>query len=123
MYQLRSTSWAGSSRRSLPRSRTGPSGRSAAEVRPQAPVHVLVIPKGRYVCFDHFAAAASADEIADFTRAAAEVCRVLGVEPGAGGAGYRVIANSGPDSHQEVPHYHMHILAGRPLGAMLVHPA
>ena len=93
------------------------------DVRPQAPVHVLVIPKGRYVCFDHFAAAASADEIADFTRAAGEVCRVLGVEPGAGGAGYRVIANSGPDSHQEVPHYHMHILAGRPLGAMLVHPA
>ena len=93
------------------------------DIHPQAPVHVLAIPKGAYVSFDHFAAAASADEIADFTRAAAEVCRVLGVEPGAGGAGYRVIANSGPDSHQEVPHYHMHILAGRPLGAMLVHPA
>jgi histidine triad (HIT) family protein len=93
------------------------------DIRPQAPVHVLVIPKGAYVDFAHFAAEAPAEEIADFHRAAAEVCARLGISPGAGGAGFRVIGNAGPDSHQEVPHYHLHILAGRPLGAMLVAPA
>lgn len=86
------------------------------DIRPQAPVHVLVIPKGAYVTFDHFAAEASADEITDFHRTAAAVCRMLGLAPG---AGYRTISNAGADGHQEVPHYHLHILAGRPLGAML----
>ena len=89
------------------------------DIQPQAPVHVLVIPKGAYVCFDDFAANASAEEIADFTRTAGEICRRLGVAPGDGGAGYRTIANSGDDGHQEVPHYHLHILGGRPLGRML----
>ncbi|PKP73814.1 MAG: histidine triad nucleotide-binding protein [Alphaproteobacteria bacterium HGW-Alphaproteobacteria-6] len=87
------------------------------DVRPQAPVHVLVIPKGRYVTFDHFAAEASDAEIADFTRAAGEVCRLTGV--GAGGDGYRTIANAGAHGVQEVPHYHLHILGGRVLGRML----
>jgi histidine triad (HIT) family protein len=90
------------------------------DIRPQAPVHVLVIPKGAYVNFDHFAAEASAEEIADFHRTAAQVCRDLGIAPGEGAAGYRTIANAGDDGHQEVPHYHLHILAGRPLGPMLV---
>ena len=89
------------------------------DIRPQAPVHVLVIPKGAYVDFGHFAAEAGAEELVDFHRAAAQVCEMLGVEPGAGGAGYRVIGNAGGHAHQEVPHYHLHILAGRPLGPML----
>jgi histidine triad (HIT) family protein len=90
------------------------------DIRPQAPVHVLVIPKGAYVNFDHFASEASPEEIADFHRAAAEICRMLAISPAGGGRGYRIIANSGDHSHQEVPHYHIHILAGRPLGPMLV---
>jgi len=89
------------------------------DIRPQAPVHVLVIPKGKYVNFDHFSAEASDEEIADFARSAAEVCRMVGVKPGAGGQGYRTISNAGNDGVQEVPHYHMHILGGRVLGPML----
>ena len=89
------------------------------DIAPKTPEHVLVIPKGAYVCHDHFASEASDAEIVDFTRAAGEVCRMLGVAPGNGGAGYRTISNAGADGVQEVPHYHLHILAGRPLGAML----
>jgi histidine triad (HIT) family protein len=89
------------------------------DIRPQAPVHVLVIPKGAYVTYDHFAAEASEAEIVDFTRTVARLCNELGVAPGEGGEGCRLIANSGPHSHQEVPHMHMHILAGKPLGPML----
>ncbi len=89
------------------------------DIRPHAPVHVLVIPKGAYVNFDHFAAEASAEEIADFHRCAAEICRTLAIAPGAGGQGYRVISNAGGDGMQEVPHYHLHILAGRIMGPLL----
>jgi histidine triad (HIT) family protein len=89
------------------------------DIGPQAPVHVLVIPKGPYVNFDHFAAEASADELVDFHRTAAQIVAQLGVAPGQGDAGYRTISNAGDHGHQEVPHYHMHILAGRPLGPML----
>jgi histidine triad (HIT) family protein len=86
------------------------------DIGPQAPVHVLVIPKGPYVTFAHFAADAPMEEIADFHRACAEVCEVLGLN----GPGFRVISNAGEHGHQEVPHYHLHILGGRPLGPMLV---
>ena len=86
------------------------------DIRPHAPVHVLVIPKGPYVNFDHFAAEASAEEIVDFHRTAAKVIADLGL---AGEAGYRGITNAGRDGHQEVPHYHLHILAGRPLGRLV----
>lgn len=89
------------------------------DIRPQAMVHVLVIPKGRYTTFDDFAARASAEELVDFHRTAAAVCALLKVAPGEGGGGYRTIANAGPDSNQEVPHYHLHILAGRNMGALL----
>ncbi|SNX71045.1 histidine triad (HIT) family protein [Cereibacter ovatus] len=89
------------------------------DIRPQTPDHILVIPKGPYVCFDHFAAEASADEIVDFHRTAAQVCAMLAITPGEGGRGYRTVSNAGEDAVQEVPHYHMHILAGRPLGPML----
>ena len=89
------------------------------DIGPQAPVHVLIIPKGPYVNFDHFAADASADELLDFHRTAARVVAHLGLAPGDGQSGYRAIANSGDHGHQEVPHYHLHILAGQPLGPML----
>jgi len=89
------------------------------DIRPQAPVHVMVIPKGPYVCFDHFAAEATPAELVDFHRAAAQVCALLGVSPGAGGGGFRVIGNAGEAALQEVPHYHLHILAGRVLGPLL----
>ena len=89
------------------------------DIQPQAPVHVLVIPKGPYVNYDHFAAAASDAEIADFTRTVGEVCRITGVQPGDGGGGYRLISNTGTDGVQEVPHLHVHILGGRVMGRMV----
>ncbi len=89
------------------------------DINPQAPTHVLVIPKGAYVNFDHFAAEATEVEIADFTRAVGEVARRLGHAPIAGGDGYRLLANAGPDAHQEVPHLHIHVCGGKFLGPML----
>ena len=86
------------------------------DINPAAPVHVLVIPKGPYVTFDHFAAEASAEELVDFHRACAQVCAMLGVAPG---AGYRAITNTGVDGMQEVPHYHLHILGGRLMGCLI----
>ncbi|RVV97035.1 HIT domain-containing protein [Mesobaculum littorinae] len=92
------------------------------DINPQAPQHILVIPKGAYVCHDHFAMEATADEIVDFVRVSGQICADLGVTPGAEGPGYRVMANAGEHGHQEVPHYHLHIFAGRPLGPMLEQP-
>lgn len=92
------------------------------DIMPQAPDHVLVIPKGPYVCFDHFAMEASDTEIVDFNRTVGAICQTLGVQPGMGGGGYRLIANCGKAAVQDVPHMHMHILAGRPLGRMLRDP-
>ena len=85
------------------------------DIRPQAPTHVLVIPKGPYVCFDHFALAASDAEITDYVRAVGQVCEIEGVAEN----GWRLIANAGRDGVQEVPHLHVHVLAGRVLGRML----
>ncbi|MBX9797005.1 histidine triad nucleotide-binding protein [Sphingomonas sp.] len=85
------------------------------DINPQAPTHVLVIPKGAYVSWDDFSARASEAEIAGFVRAVGMVARAAGlVAPG-----YRLLANIGHDAHQEVPHLHVHIFAGRPLGPML----
>ena len=89
------------------------------DIRPQTPHHVLVIPKGPYVAFDHFAAEATPEEIVDFHRTAARVTALLGISPGEGGNGFRTVSNAGLDAVQEVPHYHLHILAGTPLGPML----
>lgn len=89
------------------------------DIRPQAPLHVLVIPKGPYVTFDHFAAAASEAEIMDFMRTAARVCEMVGAAPGQGGSGYRAIANTGEAGVQDVLHFHLHIIGGRMLGRML----
>ena len=88
------------------------------DIQPQRPVHVLVIPKGPYVCFDHFAEAASDAEIVDFTRTVGKVCDALGVRADTGN-GYRLIANSGEDGVQEVPHLHVHIRGGARAGRMI----
>ena len=89
------------------------------DIAPKAPVHVLVIPKGAYVSYDDFAANAPDDEIVDFHRAVARLVRDLGCDLEAG-QGYRAITNAGPHGLQEVPHFHLHILAGRPIGPMVV---
>jgi len=89
------------------------------DIQPQAPVHVLVIPKGPYVNADHFGEAASDAELADFNRAIGRVARAAGVAETAGGGGYRIIANAGPDGRQDVPHFHIHIAGGERLGRML----
>ncbi|WP_127106496.1 histidine triad nucleotide-binding protein [Pararhodobacter zhoushanensis] len=92
------------------------------DIRPQAPDHVLVIPKGPYVTFDHFALEASDAERADYVAAIGAVCKELGVQPGEGGDGYRLLSNAGENGVQEVPHLHVHILAGRWLGRMVEQP-
>jgi histidine triad (HIT) family protein len=89
------------------------------DIAPQAPHHVLVIPKGPYINFDHFAKMASDVEIADFTRTIGKVCDLIGVSPENEGMGYRLIANTAEAGVQDVPHLHVHILGGRVLGRML----
>jgi len=85
------------------------------DIHPLAPTHILVIPKGAYVSWDDFSAAASDAEIAGFVRSIGTIARDAGlVDPG-----YRVLANVGLNSGQEVPHLHLHIFGGRPLGPML----
>ena len=85
------------------------------DIHPLAPTHVLVIPKGAYVSWDDFSRKAADEEIAAFVRAVGRIAREAGlVEPG-----YRVLANVGPNSGQEVPHLHAHIFGGKPLGPML----
>lgn len=88
------------------------------DITPQAPTHVLVIPKGAYVSFDHFAIEASEAEIVDYVRTIGTVAKICGVDLGEGG-GFRLIANAGRDGVQEVPHLHVHVLGGRGLGRML----
>ncbi len=90
------------------------------DITPQAPEHIIVIPKGPYVNYDHFAREASSEEIVDFTRTIGAICAEHGFESGQGGYGYRLISNSGEHGLQEVPHLHMHILAGRVLGPILI---
>lgn len=89
------------------------------DINPVAPVHVLVIPKGPYVNYDHFAAEASDAELADFSRAIGQVCRETGSAEETGGSGFRLISNTGKDGVQDVPHLHVHVLAGRVLGPMI----
>lgn len=85
------------------------------DIAPQAPVHVLVIPKGAYRSMADFSALASAEEIAGFFRAVGHVARVLGLDE----PGYRFISNHGADALQEVPHLHVHIFGGRVFRGMV----
>jgi len=85
------------------------------DIRPQTPVHILVIPKGRYVDLDDFSAKASDAEIAALFRAVGRLAREAGVAE----SGYRFLANNGPDANQEVPHLHVHIFGGKNLGRMI----
>jgi len=89
------------------------------DIHPQAPSHVLVIPKGPYVSFDDFSSQASAAEIVGFTRAVGSVARQLGLAPDGEREGYRLLANTGANGGQEVPHFHVHVFGGRPLGRMI----
>ncbi len=89
------------------------------DINPQAPVHVLVVPKGPYVSMTDLAEHASDAEIAALNRVVAKVAAAAGVAE----SGYRVLVNNGGDAHQEVPHLHLHVFGGRRLGPMLVRPA
>ncbi len=89
------------------------------DIGPQAPVHVLVIPKGPYVNWDHFVAEATPEEVLDFARAIHGVVEAKGLEPGADGQGYRLIMNAGEAGVQEVQHLHVHILSGKVMGRMI----
>jgi diadenosine tetraphosphate (Ap4A) HIT family hydrolase len=85
------------------------------DIAPQAPVHILVVPKGEWVSWDDFSARAEPDEIAGFIRAVGHVAREQGlVDPG-----YRLLANLGRHGGQEVPHLHVHLFGGAPLGRMI----
>lgn len=85
------------------------------DINAQAPVHVLVIPKGPYVSLDDFTEQAPAELVAGFFRAVGATARQLGVVE----TGYRMLTNTGRDANQEVMHFHVHIFAGRPLGGMI----
>ena len=86
------------------------------DISPLAKVHVLVIPKGAYTDVDDFSKNASKDEIASLMQAVAEVCKITKVSLNEGGNGFRLIANTGPDGSQEVPHFHYHVMGGEPMG-------
>ena len=85
------------------------------DINPLAPVHILVIPKGAYVSWDDFSERGSEAEIAGFVRAVGHVAREAGMVV----QGYRLLANVGKRAGQEVPHLHVHIFGGQPLGPML----
>lgn len=85
------------------------------DINPQADVHILVVPKGAYVSWDDFSAKASAEEIAGFVRAVGHVAREQGLVV----RGYRLLGNVGRNGGQEVPHLHVHLFGGGPLGPML----
>ena len=88
------------------------------DIQPRAPVHVLVIPKGAYESWNDFHANASDAEQAALSRAVGVVAKLTGVDA----TGYRVISNNGRDGNQEVPHLHLHVLGGRPMGRMVAKP-
>ena len=90
------------------------------DINPAAPIHILIIPKGSYVNFDHFGSDASEEEIVDFNRTIKTVIQQEKLDPNSNGEGYRLITNTGLDGVQEVPHLHFHLLGGRNMGTMVV---
>jgi diadenosine tetraphosphate (Ap4A) HIT family hydrolase len=88
------------------------------DINPQAKVHVLVIPKGQYLSMDDFSTKASEAEATALLRAVGRIARDLGIAE----SGYRILANTGRHGHQEVPHFHVHIFGGQPLGRMIQPP-
>ena len=85
------------------------------DINPQAPVHILVIPKGPYIDMGDFSKKASEEEQIAFSRSIGDITKILELEK----MGFRAIANTGINGLQEVPHYHLHILGGQPLGRMI----
>jgi histidine triad (HIT) family protein len=85
------------------------------DIRPQAPVHVLVIPKSEHVSLQDFGAGATPEQAAALWAAIPKIAAQEGIAD----SGYRIIANTGLNGGQEVPHFHVHILGGRRLGRML----
>ncbi len=85
------------------------------DVRPQTRVHILVIPKGQYVSMADFSARATGPEIESLVRAIGRVAREADIETD----GYRLLANHGRHARQEVPHFHVHVFGGEPLGRMI----
>jgi len=88
------------------------------DIRPQAPTHIIVIPKGEYISVDDFSERASEAELVAFLRAVSRIAREQGVTD----SGYRILANHGAVAHQDVPHFHVHLFGGRDLGPMLRRP-
>lgn len=86
------------------------------DISAAAPTHVLVIPKGQYVDFSDFVSQGKESEVAHFFKKVQEICAALNVSD----SGFRLITNKGSHAHQTVPHFHVHILAGKPLGPLLV---
>lgn len=84
------------------------------DIAPQAPVHVLVIPKGKYESMSDFAEQASAAEIVALNRAVLKVVEAKGLKE----TGYRTLVNNGNDGGQEVPHLHIHVCGGKSLGPL-----
>ena len=84
------------------------------DIAPQAPIHILVIPKGKYIKYDDFLSKASKEEILDFFMLINQLVKSNNLE----NTGYRLITNAGKNGNQEVPHLHFHLLAGKNLGKM-----
>lgn len=85
------------------------------DIYPKAPIHILIIPKGPYVSFADFSQNASSEEITGFFRSVGDVAKKAGLEE----SGYRLISNTGANAHQDVPHFHVHIVGGQSLGPIL----
>lgn len=85
------------------------------DILPAAPVHVLVIPKGDYVSFDDFCRIGGMQVVSEFFLKVQAIAKELGLSE----SGYRLITNHGVDTSQSVPHFHVHILGGKPLGGLL----